>query len=115
MRHSARQARTITRNRTRQVRAARRAVKAVATGAPQAARTHLVAGGLDDRVAKAYAGAFSRGVTATAKETKVIKLRGRVTKTVDVKLYDKATFAARLATYRPGITSVAVQFAAVAA
>jgi hypothetical protein len=115
MRHSARQARTIVRNRVRQVRATRRAVKAVATGQPQTARTRLVAGGLDDRIAKAYAGAFSRGVAPIAKETRTIKLRGRVTKDVEVKLYDRATFAARLATYRPGITSVAVQFAAVAA
>lgn len=115
MRHSARQARTIVRNRVRQIRATRRAVKAVATGQPQTARTRLVAGGLDDRIAKAYAGAFSRGVEPTAKETRTIKLRGRVTKAVEVKLYDRATFAARLATYRPGITSVAVQFAAVAA
>lgn len=115
MRSTARQARATTRNRMRQVRAARRAVKAVATGQPQSARTRLVAGGLDDRIAKAYAGAFSRGVTPTAKATRTIKLRGRVTKDVEVKLYDRATFAARLATYRPGVTSVAAQFAAVAA
>jgi hypothetical protein len=113
MRHSARQARTITRNRAAQVRAARRAAKAVATGAPQTARTFLVAGGLDDRIAKNYASAFSRGVQAIDSCERVIKLRGRVTKTVDAKLYDKATFVARLATYRPGITSVAVLFAAI--
>lgn len=115
MRQSARQARTVIRNRVRQIRATRRAVKAVATGAPQSARTRLVAGGLDDRIAKSYAGAFSRGMVATETIERCIKLRGRVTKPVKVKLYDRATFAARLATYRPGITSVAVQFAAVAA
>lgn len=115
MRHSARQARATRTARVRQVRAARRAVKAVATGQPQSARTRLVAGGLDDRIAKNYAAAFSRGLQATDTVERCIKLRGRVTKSVTVKLYDRATFAARLATYRPGITSVAVQFAAVAA
>jgi len=114
MRHSARQARTITRNRARQVRAMRRAVKAVATGAPQTARTYLVAGGLDDRIAKNYAGAFSRGVEPTAKVERCIKLRGRVTRPVQVKLYDRATFLGRLATYRPGVSSVARLFAAIA-
>lgn len=89
------------RNRTREQRTTRRALKAVATGQPQTARTHLVAVGLDDATAKRYAGAFSRGVTADVTSTTQIKLKGRTRKTVPLKLYAATTFAARLTVYRP--------------
>ncbi|MGW2284931.1 hypothetical protein [Streptomyces phaeochromogenes] len=39
-----------------------------------------------------------------------MKLKGRVRKTVAVKLYDTATFAARLATYRPKDSTAAAAF-----
>jgi hypothetical protein len=98
------------RNRTREQRTARRALKATATGTPQTARTHLVAAGIDDHTAKRYAGAFSRGTTPTATGDTVVKLRGRRTKRVTVKLYDRATFAARLSAYRPKDLTAARQF-----
>lgn len=115
MRHSARQARSVQRDRAAQVRAARRACKAVATGQPQTARVLLVAAGLADCTAKRFASAFSRGVTPTAKGAACIKLRGRRTRTVEVKLYDLATFSARLAAYRPACKLAAAEYAAVAA
>ncbi|WP_055693440.1 hypothetical protein [Streptomyces prasinopilosus] len=96
-----RQARQTIRNRTRTQRAATRARRAINTGTPQTARTHLVAAGIDDTTAKRYAGAFSRGTTPTALIHTDVKLRGRRTKTVPVKLYDRAAFTARLAVYRP--------------
>jgi len=89
------------RNRTREQRTTRKALKAVATGTPQTARTHLVAAGINDHTAKRYAGAFSRGTTPTITADTVVKLKGRKTKRVTVKLYDRATFAARLTAYRP--------------
>jgi hypothetical protein len=101
MNASSRQAHRTIRTRAAQTRAARRAHRLVATGTPQTARTHLTAAGIDDHTAKRYAGAFSRGTTPTATIQTVVKLRGRRTKTVPTKLYDTATFTARLATYRP--------------
>ena len=89
------------RNRTREQRTTRKSLKAVATGTPQTARTHLVAAGINDQTAKRYAGAFSRGTTPTTTADTVVKLKGRKTKRVTVKLYDRATFAARLTAYRP--------------
>ena len=89
------------RTRTREQHTTRRALKAIATGAPQAARTHLVAAGIDDATAKRYAGAFSRGMQADATGETSIKLKGRTRKTVTVKLYAATTFAARLTVYRP--------------
>lgn len=89
------------RNRTREQRTTRRALKAVATGLPQTARTHLVAAGINDHTAKRYAGAFSRGITADATSQTSLKLKKRTRKLVTVKLYSADTFAARLAVYRP--------------
>lgn len=109
-RHRRAQLRTL----TREVRARRRAVKAIATGAPQPARTHLVAAGLDTVTATRFVAAFSRSVLPTATGTTRRKLKGRVVATLPVKLYDIATFAARLAVYRPRDTAAAAQFAALA-
>jgi hypothetical protein len=98
------------RRRTAETRATRRAIKAVATGQPQPVRTRLVAAGLDDATARRFAPAFSRGLIADdVRETK-IKLKTRVRKTVQVKLYSARTFAARLATYRPKDRAVAARF-----
>ncbi|WP_399559562.1 hypothetical protein OIA45_48980 (plasmid) [Streptomyces chartreusis] len=98
------------RNRTREQRTVRRAVKAIATNTPQTARTHLVAAGIDDQTAKRYAGAFSRGTTPTATTDTVVKLKGRNRKQVTVKLYDAATFTTRLAVYRPRDLAAAARF-----
>lgn len=70
----------------------------------------LVAAGLDDATAKRFAGAFSNGATPTATGETTVKLRGRTTKRVAVKLYDQAAFAARLATYRPRDKKAAALF-----
>ena len=110
MNASARQARHTIRTRGAQTRAARRAHRLVATGTPQTARTHLLAAGLDDATAKRYAGAFSRGTTPTQTIHTGVKLRGRRRKTVPVKLYDTATFIARLAVYRPRDLTAAARF-----
>ena len=110
MNASQRQARHTIRTRSAQTRAARRAHRLVATGLPQTARTHLTAAGIDDTTAKRYAGAFSRGTTPTATTETVVKLRGRRTKTVPTKLYDTATFTARLAIYRPKDLTAARHF-----
>lgn len=85
----------------RTVRAQRSAAKRVATARPQAARTWLLAAGMDAADAKRYAGSFSRGVSPTTVSLTTIKLRGRVTRPVPVKLYDQASALARLETYRP--------------
>ncbi|TXJ78612.1 hypothetical protein E2C11_16530 [Streptomyces lavendulae] len=103
------------RQRATATRAARRAYRNVATGRPQTARTQLVAAGLDDATAKRFAGAFSKGVTPTATTQTKVKLRGRVAKTVAVKLYDHTAFTARLAVYRPKNPTAAAAFAALAA
>lgn len=98
------------RQRIREQRATRHATKAVATNTPQTARTHMVAAGLDDATAKRFAPAFSRNVTPTSTGQTTIKLRGRHTRLVDVKLYDQATFAARLIAYRPTNPLAAARF-----
>ena len=98
------------RQRIREQRTARRAAKAIATRTPQTARTHLIAAGLDDTTAKRYAGAFSRGIAPTTTSETSIKLKGRARKAVTVKLYDQATFAARLAVYRPADKTAAARF-----
>jgi hypothetical protein len=98
------------RNRIREQRTTRRALKAIHTGLPQAARTHLVAAGIDDATAKRYAGAFSRGMNADAVTETAIKLKKRTRKTVTVKLYAADTFAARLAVYRPRDLTAAALF-----
>lgn len=102
------------RQRATQTRATARAHRAIATGQPQTARTQLVAAGLDDATAKRFAGAFSRGVTADATRETKVKLKGRVQKTVLVKLYTPTTFAARLAVYRPKDRTAAALFARLA-
>jgi hypothetical protein len=98
------------RNRTREQRTTRRAIKAVATNTPQTARTHLVAAGINDATAKRYAGAFSRGTTPTTQAQTEVKLRGRRTKTITVKLYDRTAFTARFRTYRPKDADAAALF-----
>ncbi|MEW2402101.1 hypothetical protein [Streptomyces sp. NPDC046862] len=98
------------RNRTREQRTLRHAHKAIATGTPQTARTHLVAAGLDDTTAKRYAGAFSRGATADVTTEATIKLKGRTRKAVPVKLYSATTFTARLLVYRPKDLTAAARF-----
>jgi hypothetical protein len=91
------QLRTITRN----LREQRRAVKRMAAAVVAPVRVQLLAAGVDAATAKRFAPAFSRGLVRAATGTTVIKLKGRSTKRVDVKLYDRARFAAKLATYRP--------------
>ncbi|MBT2673976.1 hypothetical protein J7E95_24775 [Streptomyces sp. ISL-14] len=98
------------RRRTAEARAAHRAVRAVATGTPQPARTQLVAAGLDDATARRFAPAFSRGLVADDTRETRIKLKARVRKTVQVKLYNARTFATRLATYRPKNPVIAARF-----
>jgi hypothetical protein len=110
MNASARTARRTIRQRTAQTRAARRAHRATATGTPQPARTQLVAAGLDDTTAKRFAAAFSRGLIADGTRETRIKLKGRVRKTVAVKLYTATTFAARLSVYRPKDVTAAARF-----
>ena len=59
--------------------ARRGARRAVATGRPQPMRTHLLARGLDPKLAKNYAGAVSRKVTVAADQVeRPRKLKGRV-------------------------------------
>lgn len=99
------------RQRRTQTTATRKAQRAIATGQPQPARTQLVAAGLDDATAKRFAGAFSRGVAADGTRTATVKLKGRTRKTVAVKLYAPATFAARLSVYRPKDLTAAGLFA----
>ncbi len=111
MNASSRTARRTIAARSAATRSTRRAVKAVATGAPQPASTHLIASGIDAGTAKRFAGAFSKGVAPTATGETEIKLIGRRTKRVAVKLYDTAAFAARLATYRPRNKDIAALFA----
>lgn len=110
MNDRSRNARRTFRQRAAQTRAARRAHRAVATGTPQPARTRLVAAGLDDTTAKRFAGAFSRGLIADATRETRIKLKGRTRKTVQVKLYCAAKFAARLSVYRPKDVTAAARF-----
>jgi hypothetical protein len=114
---SSRHRRVQLRDMVRESRAYNRAAREVATGAPQTAKTHLVAAGVDTATAARFAGAFSRSVIPTATTTSKVKLtrRSRKTKTVAVKLYDLATFAARLAVYRPAKDATAAATFATAA
>jgi hypothetical protein len=98
------------RRRTAETRATHRALRAVNTGTPQPVRTRLVAAGLDDATARRFAPAFSRGLIADDVRETRIKLKARVRKTVQVKLYAATTFAARLATYRPKDKTAAARF-----
>lgn len=107
-------ARRLLRDRTRTQRAASRAYRLTLTGKPQPARVLLVAAGMEDATAKRFAPAFSRGIKATAIGETVVKLKGRATKRCSVKLYDRPTFATRLAAYRPKDKAAAAQFEAAA-
>lgn len=100
----------------REVRATARAARAVATGKPQSARTHLLASGLDTATAARFSGAFSKSVIATATTTAKVKRKpgSRKAKRVAVKLYDQDTFTARLAVYRPQDADAAARFDRVA-
>lgn len=111
MNASSRTARATIAARSFATRRTRRAVKAVATGAPQPASTHLITSGIDAGTAKRFAGAFSTGVVPTATGETEIKLIGRRTKRVAVKLYDTAAFTARLSVYRPKNPGAAELFA----
>lgn len=101
----------------RENRAHGRAVRNVATGTPQTAKTHLIAVGIDTATATRFAPAFSRSVLASGTTTGPIKLthRSRKTKTVSIKLYDLATFRARMAVYRPAKDATAAVTFAIAA
>lgn len=114
MKPSARTAAAILRQRRSDTRTTRRAHRALATGTPQTARTHLTAAGIPTTDAHRFSAAFSRGITPTATTHTTIKLKGRTTKTVPVKLYDRAAFAGRLATYRPKDKTAAARFNAAA-
>lgn len=105
-----RQLRSTLRQRTRDNRATHRATKAVATGRPQSAKNHLIAAGITSTDAKRFAGAFSRGMVADDTRQATVKLKGRVTRRVNLKLYSAATFALRLATYRPKDQAAAARF-----
>jgi len=108
MNASSRTARQIIRNR----RIENRAVKAVRNRELQPARTHLLATGIDAATAKRFAGAFSNRTVPTWTGGKtVIKLKGRRTKLVPVKLYDLPAFTARLSVYRPRDLTAAGIFA----
>ncbi len=113
MNASSRKNRQTIKARSAAIRFARRAVRAVATGAPQPAKTHMLATGIDAATAKRFAGAFSTGVTADATGQTDIKLKknSRRTKRVPVKLYNRATFTARLSVYRPKDSVAAGVFA----
>ena len=100
MNANARKARATVRTMRREHRVTRAAHTAVAAG-PASAKHHLIAAGFPVATAQRFAGAFSRGMVAQDKAETVIKLRGRRTKRVDVKLYDRETFVARLCVYRP--------------
>ncbi|TRO58542.1 hypothetical protein [Streptomyces sp. IB201691-2A2] len=98
------------RRRANTQRAASKDRRTLAAATPQTAKTHLIGRGLDAATAKQFAGAFSRGVQPTATGETSVKLKGCVRKTVAVKLYGTATFAARLAAYRPKDSTAAAAF-----
>ena len=114
MNAKARTARRILKARTAEAKTISRATKAVTTGGAQPAKVRLIAAGISPTTADRFAGAFSRGVIADGTATAQIKLKGRVRKTVSVKLYSESTFVARLSTYRPKDKAAAVEFAAAA-
>jgi hypothetical protein len=98
--------------------------RAVSTGTPQTARTHLVNAGLSDADAQRFASAFSRDVIATGTKVQVVRERRKNATQANhfrivrrpVKTYDLKTFRARLAVYRPKKdTAAAARFEAVAA
>jgi hypothetical protein len=111
-RHRRAQLRTLTRD-LRSTACGRRAL-AGAIVAPVS--VHLAAAGLSADTVRRFKSAFSRGLTPATTRTTVVKLKGRVTKRVDVKLYDAARVVAHLDTYRPAKDPIAAaEFAAAAA
>lgn len=68
---------------------------------PHTARDWLAFAGIDDEIAKRFAGAFSAGVQADLTMMVKIRIPHQADKTVPVKLYRRETFLTRLATYRP--------------
>jgi hypothetical protein len=115
MKATARHARATIRRISRETRTHRRAQRNIATSTPQTAKTHLIASGVPVDTATRFVGAFSRSVIPTATTTVKIKLKKRHRATVTVKLYDQATFRARLAVYRPKDQQAATVFARAAA
>lgn len=125
MNASARTARAARRTMTRTRVAARRAARvvldarrAVATGKPQTARTHMVNAGLPDADAERFASAFSRGVVTTTSVEQVVRVRRSTATQANhykivrrtAKTYDLKTFNARLAVYRPKAADAAARF-----
>lgn len=111
-RHRRAQLRTLRATQRRKARGVRTVNGAVV--APASA--HLAAAGIPADVIDRYKSAFSRGLTPATVRNTVIKLAGRATKTVPVKLYDAARIRERLATYRPRKdVAAAAAFAAAAA
>jgi hypothetical protein len=81
-------------------RAQRRARRAVATGTAQTMRTHLLALGVDAKLAKVYAGTVSRNVGVAADQiTVTIKLKGRRTAQKPAYVYTGRQVARALAAY----------------
>lgn len=101
MNAKARKARKTVREMSLQTRLARRAQKAMRTGEVQSAKTYMLSAGICYRTANRFAGAFSTGQTPVDISETEIKLRGRRTKMVPIKLYDRETFETRLNVYRP--------------
>lgn len=107
----------------RAIRVERDARRAVATGKPQTARTHMVNAGLTDADAERFASAFSRGVITQTSVTQVVRVRrSKATQANHYKVvrrtaktYDLATFNARLAVYRPKAADAAARFETIAA
>ncbi|MEU0940127.1 hypothetical protein [Embleya sp. NPDC005971] len=109
MHATARAARSYIRTAIRTRRAQRTATRAVATGTASAV-AHLTAAGIAPADARRFASPFSRGVVPTATTTGRIKLKGRATKRVAIKLYDLRTFVARALVYRPKDKTAAAAF-----
>lgn len=101
MNAKARTARQTIKTRATDTRKARKAVRMISAGKPVTAKLHMAAAGIDGKTANRFAGAFSARQTPTLVSETRIKLKGRVTKAVLVKLYSADLFAARLAAYRP--------------
>lgn len=101
--------RTVSQRRSdnRAVKMAGRAAQAPVTSA----KNRLIASGIKPATADRFASVFSRGVTADGTTTTSIKLKGRIRKTVQVKLYSRDTFAGRLSVYRPQDKTAAREFA----
>lgn len=103
MNATARTARRIVKARRDQAAAVKAARLAVAADDVQSVRTHLVARGLDDKLAARFAGAVSKKAGDPAGTRQAVKkLKGRRTARFDVRLFTTAQMDAVLAVYRPG-------------